>query len=130
MVNIFISIILAIEGFMIFTISFQINGVNRVFVNTPKSIFEVSIPVVAEDEFNPYFKKETLNKYLTYYYNKTILMYVDSYEINYYYYNLDDHSMCLTNYPKAVEVTLTCETAFSYQYTKTIFYEIRSNINE
>ena len=128
MIAIFISLFTVILSFNFFMMSHQMNGINRLVLNVPLSLFENAINVYEINERSgPYFNKRELEENLTYYFNYHMIKYVDSYSLRFYYYNIEDHSIDMSSTPKAVDVTLSTTVAMYTRYEKTMFYEIRSN---
>jgi hypothetical protein len=115
-------------SFNFFMMSYQVNGLNRLVMNAPISLFETAIELMDISEENgPIFNKETLERNLTSYFDFSLPHYTEDYEVGFYYYNPSDHSVCIDENAKAVEVTVNASFIFMYQYQKTMFYEIRSN---
>ena len=128
MINMIISFLVVTLSFNFFMMSYQVNGLNRLVMNEPISLFETAIELMDINEDNgPIFNKETLENNLTSYFDFSLPHYTDEYEVNFYYYNPSDHSVCLNENTKAVEVSVSASFIFSFQYQKTMFYEIRSN---
>lgn len=122
MSNILLSLMILIMSFNLFTISYQVNGINRVVIHTPIAYFEVSIPLANSDEL--YFDKVKLEERLMNYYSKSIEKYTHKYNVNFYYYNLEDESVCLGDKCRGVEITVDAGLMFYYSYTRTMFYQI------
>ena len=128
MINMIISFLVVTLSFNFFMMSYQVNGLNRLVMNAPISLFETAIELMDINEDNgPIFNKETLENNLTSYFDFSLPHYTDEYEVNFYYYNPSDHLVCLNENAKAVEVSVSASFIFAYQYQKTMFYEIRSN---
>ena len=128
MINMIISFMVVVLSFNFFMMSYQVNGLNRLVMNAPISLFETAIELMDINEDNgPVFNKETLENNLTSYFDFSLPHYTDEYEVNFYYYNPSDHSVCLNEKAKAVEVSVSASFIFAFQYQKTMFYEIRSN---
>ena len=128
MINMIISFLVVTLSFNFFMMSYQVNGLNRLVMNAPISLFETAIELMDINEDNgPIFNKETLENNLTSYFDFSLPHYTDEYEVNFYYYNPSDHSVCLNENTKAVEVSVSASFIFAFQYRKTMFYEIRSN---
>ena len=109
-------------------ISYQINGINRLVLSAPLSLFETAINLFEIDEdVGPTFDKEILEDNITSYFDYQIPRYTNNYSLSYYYYNPTDHSIELSDEPKAVEVLVEAELALSFHYEKTMYYEIWSN---
>lgn len=127
--NIMFCLTLVILSLQFFTVTYRLNGVNRTLYNIPISIFETSIPLVADDGvFIAYYDKEELDDKLTYYFDTSLKKYVNRYEVDYYYYNQSDYSICQSSYCDAIEITLTADILFNVHYQKSARFYIRSNI--
>lgn len=128
MIAMFISFIVVYLCFSFFMVSYQINGVNRLVTSTPLSLFETAMVLFdIDEEEGPYFDKEILEDNLTSFFDYHLPRYTDHYDVSFYYYNLNDHSLNMSNEPRAVEVIVQAELILSKHYQKTMFYEIRSN---
>ena len=124
--NIIFSTSMLIMTVQFFFISYRLTGINRVMLNIPISIFESSIPLVQErDEPIIYFDKEKLNTELTSYFEKSIKKYTDEYELDYYYYSQDDHSICTSEYCTAIEITIEAKITLTMNYQKTVHFYIQ-----
>ena len=128
MINMIISFLVVVLSFNFFMMSYQVNGLNRLVMNAPISLFETAIELMnINEESGPIFNKETLKGNLTSYFDFSLPKYTEDYEVSFYYYNPSDHSVCIDENAKAVEVSISASFIFAYQYQKTMFYEIRSN---
>ena len=128
MIAIFISFFVVVLSFNFFIVSYQINGINRIVLAAPLSLFETAIDLFDIDEdIGPIFDKEILVDNITSYFDYHLPRYTDDYTISYYYYNPADHSIELSDNAKAVEVLVEANLALSYKYEKTMYYEIWSN---
>ena len=128
MVAIFISFLVVVLSFNFFMMSYQINGINRLVLSAPLSLFETAINLYEIDEnTGPVFDKNILVDNLTSYFDYHITRYTSDYSLTYYYYNPLDHSIELSDNAKAVEVKVSAELVLSYHYEKTMYYEIWSN---
>ena len=128
MINMIISFLVVVISFNFFMMSYQVNGLNRLVMNAPISLFETAIELMnIDEESGPIFNKETLEGNLTSYFDFSLPKYTEDYEVSFYYYNPSDHSVCIDENAKAVEVSVSASFIFAYQYQKTMFYEIRSN---
>ena len=124
----FICFLVVTLSFNFFMMSYQVNGLNRLVMNAPISLFETAIELMdINEESGPIFNKEVLERNLTSYFDFSLPHYTEEYEVGFYYYNPIDHSVCIDENAKAVEVTVSASFIFAYQYQKTMFYEIRSN---
>lgn len=128
MVAIFISFFVVVLSFNFFIISYQINGVNRIVLSTPLSLYETAINLFDIDEdIGPTFDREILEDNITSYFDYHMPRYTNEYYVSFYYYNLIDHSIELTNNLKAVEVYVEAYLALSYYYENVMYYEIWSD---
>ena len=128
MVTIIISFLVVVLSFNFFMMSYQINGINRLVMSAPMSLYETAINVFEiDEEKGPYFDKEILEENITYYFTFHMPRYTDDYRLSFYYYNPNNHSLYLGNEPRAVEVTIRASLVLFNNYRRTMFYEIRSN---
>lgn len=128
MVAIFIAFFVIVLSFNFFTISYQINGINRLVMYAPLSLFETAIVLYDIDlEEGPYFDKEVLVDNISSYFEFHMPRYSEDYELSYYYYKPSDHSLDMSEHARAVEVYIQANIAMNYEYQKTMYYEIWSN---
>lgn len=128
MVTIIISFLVVVLSFNFFMMSYQINGINRLVMSAPMSLYETAINVFEiDEETGPYFDKEILEDNITYYFTFHMPRYTDDYELEFYYYNPIDHSLDMNDEAKAVEVTVSANIILYYHYQKTMYYEIWRN---
>ena len=128
MVAVIISLLVVVLSFNFFMMSYQINGINRLVMSAPISLYETAINVFdIDEETGPYFDKEILEENITSYFTFHMPRYTDDYELDFYYYNPSDHSLDMNDEVKAVEVTLEANIVLHYRYQKTMYYEIWRN---
>ena len=128
MVTAIISFFVVVLSFNFFMMSYQINGINRLVMSAPFSLYETAINVFDIDEENgPYFDKQILEENITSYFAFHMPRYTEDYALDFYYYNPIDHSLELNDEVKAVEITLEANITLYYHYQKTMFYEIRGS---
>lgn len=128
MIAIFISFLLVVLSFNFFVVSYQINGINRLVLSAPLSLFETAINLFEIDEdIGPVFDKTILVDNLTLYFDYQMPRYTEDYSLSFYYYNPIDHSIELSENAKAVDVIIDANLALNYHYQKTMYYEIWSN---
>ena len=123
----FLALICASLALSLLSMSVNMSAVNRIIINTPKSLFEASIPVIVEGDFVPCFDQTSLKINLTIYYKNNLEKYTDNYSFKTYYYNPQDGSFCAEQC-RAVEVRVTAYVNFNYQINRTIFYEIQEGV--
>lgn len=128
MVTMIISFFVVVLSFNFFMMSYQINGVNRLVMSVPISLYETAINLFdVDEEYGPTFDKEILEDNITSYFAFHMPRYTSDYELDFYYYLPTDHSMDMSDEAKAVEVTLEATLILFYHYQKTMYYEIRRN---
>ena len=128
MVTMIISFFVVVLSFNFFMMSYQINGVNRLVMSVPISLYETAINLFeVDEEYGPTFDKEILEDNITSYFAFHMPRYTSDYELDFYYYLPIDHSMDMSDEAKAVEVTLEATLILFYHYQKTMYYEIRRN---
>lgn len=128
MVTIIISFLVVVLSFNFFMMSYQINGINRLVMSAPMSLYETAINVFEiDEETGPYFDKEILEENITYYFTFHMPRYTEDYQLDFYYYNPIDHSLDMNDEAKAVEVTINANIILYYHYQKTMYYEIWRN---
>lgn len=126
MIAMIISFFIVFISFNFFMISYEINGVNRIVLSAPISLYETAINMFDIDETNgPYFDKEVLEDNIVSYFDFHLPRYVDDYHLSFYYCNIEDHSLDMDEECRAVEVTISAELVLFTTYQKTMFYEIR-----
>ena len=128
MVAIIISFLVVVLSYNFFMVSYQINGINRIVMSAPLSLYESAINLFEiNEEIGPTFDKEILEDNITSYFDYHMPRYTNEYELEFYYYNPSDHSIELSDNVKAVEVLVSATLVLSFHYEKTMFYEIWSN---
>ena len=126
MIILFLTAIMMMFTAQMAMISFSIQGLNRAIVATPIEAMYSSI-VISDD--HQYFDKEKFEKTLITYYDYSLSRYTNNHEVDFYYYNKTDSSMCLTNECDAVEISIKCKLIFNYDYSRTMYYEIEGRNN-
>ena len=124
MINVLLSGIYVVFAGGIFSLSFSIQGLKRAIINTPIELMYRSVELV-DGEIK--FDKSKLNQILLTYYNDVLPRYSEEHTVDIYYYNIMDQSFCMEDYCSAVEITVNCKLIFEYDFTRTMYYEIRSN---
>ena len=128
MIAAIISFIVVFLSFSFFMMSYQINGINRLVIGAPLSLFETAINLYGIDfETGPYFDKEFLEENITSYFDFHMPRYTETYELSFYYYNIEDHSIDMDDECRAVEVSIDTDLFLASHYHRTMYYEIRSN---
>ena len=125
--NIIFSITIAVLSLQFFTATYQLNGINRTLYNIPIAMFEASIDMVSSSEDPTLgFNDVKLRNYLTYYFDKSLTRYSNSYSFSIYYYNSLDESFCRINCTD-VEITLKAKVMLTFDYQKVARFHIQKN---
>ena len=128
MVTAILSFFVVFFSFNFFMLSYQANGINRLVMSMPIALFETAIEMLdINEDSGPHFNKQELEENLTSYFSYHLPRYTNEYSLNYYYYNIGDHSIDMDDECQAVEVKVEADLILLKHYTKTMFYEIRSN---
>lgn len=128
MIAAILSFFVAFLSFNFFMLSYQTNGINRLVTSMPLSLFETAIEMLdINDSEGPHFNKEELESNLTSFFDYHLPRYTDHYSLDYYYYNIADHSIDMDDECQAVEVKVEADLFLFKHYKKTMDYEIRSN---
>lgn len=124
MILMLISPLIGLVSLQYFALNYSIQGLNRAILYTPIEIMYKGLitygdkPLISRDEF----------EYIVLsYYNNIIPRYSKNYTVDFYYYNLTDQSMCLTNFCEGVEITINCKLNLTYDYHRVMFYELKEN---
>lgn len=126
MIVTYIAAFVVILCFSMFSLSYQINGLNRLVVAAPMSLIEVNT-IYSDEKMFPYLKEDQLEELLTYYFDTNAKRYVPSYDLDFYYYNQENHSYCVSGYCKAVDIKFSAEIMYGIKYERTMYYEIVEN---
>lgn len=124
MILMLISPLIGLVSLQYFALNYSIQGLNRAILYTPIEIMYKGLityggkPLISMDDF----------EYIVLsYYNNIIPRYSKNYTVDFYYYNLTDQSMCLTNNCEGVEITINCKLNLTYDYHRVMFYELKEN---
>ena len=121
MIYIFLAAVFAMFSFQFFTLNFSIQGLNRAIVYTP---IELMMMDVSNNNDEVSFTTSNIESHLREYYDKTLTRYVKDYDIEFYFYNKFDESICTSNYCDGVEITVDATLMISYKYHRVMFYEL------
>lgn len=126
MILIFLSALLTMYSAQIFTLSFSIHGLNRAVIATPIELMYNAVNFTTE---GGYFNKITFQDTVNKYYDNILPRYCKEHEVSFYYYNPEDGSMCLSKTCSGVEISIKCKLTITYEYNRTMFYELRGKNN-
>ena len=118
--------IIGLFAVQFFYLNFTIQGLNRAVISTPIELFYQDIESVSG---HGKFTVSEIEDHLNEYYQKSLGKYVKSYEIEYYFYEPSDHSMCIEKYCEAVEVTIDAPLILTYNYHRVMYYELYRSSN-
>lgn len=120
-----------ILSFSSYALAYQINGINRVVISTPATIFETSIYHNVDGE-QPHvlMSKKLVSQKLENFYQCEIPKFTENFTYELYFYNKEDESMCVEDNCNAVEVTFNATLIYNYQYHRVLHYEVYKTINE
>ena len=122
MILILFSALFSVFSVQFFTINFAITGLNRAIINTP---IEMMYRDVINDGGSLYFNVEEFTNNLKSYYDSILFRYTKSYNMNLYFYDYNSKEICEENYCNAVEVNITSRLLDMYDFSRTMYYEIR-----
>lgn len=126
MILLLLSSLIGLVSVQFFTLNFSIQGLNRAIICTPIELMYKSVLMYGD---SPLFKKDDFENIVLDYYSRILTRYVDKYDVEFYYYNFIDESMCLTNECDGVEITVTCKINLTYDYSRTMYYELKESKN-
>lgn len=109
-----------------FALNFSIQGLNRAIVYTPIELMYKSVIALGD---RPHFVREDFEGLVLSYYQKSLTRYTKQYEVEFYYYNLEDQSMCLEDICDGVEITIDCKLNVTYNYHRVMYYEMKESHN-
>lgn len=121
MIYMFLAAIFGMFSLQFFCLNFSIQGLNRAIISTPISYLIESIQEVDGDAK---FLVDKTEENLLAYYDKTLTKYVKDYDIEIYFYNTNDNSMCLTSYCDGLEIRVDATILLTYQYHRVMYYEL------
>ena len=107
-----------------FSLSFSIHGIKRAIFSTPIELMNNTV-LFSEDGI--YFNKTKFENTVLNYYQNILPRYTKEYDVDFYYYNLLDGSMCIEDECSGVEITVNCKLTFVNNFSRTMYYEIRSS---
>ena len=123
MIYMLLAAVFGMFAFQFFTLNYSIQGLNRAVVYTPIELMAMD---VSNDSGEISFTIEDIEHHLRDYYEKSVSRYVKDYEVDFYFYNQEDDSICLSNYCDAVEIKIDATLILSYKYHRVMYYELVS----
>lgn len=111
--------------FSSFTISFQLQTINRAIIHMPVEVFETAIPLDNVDiSQGPYFDKTKLSINVRNYLQSKLSTCMKDYTFSFHFYNQTNQSICTSGKCDAVELTVSGHYFYNFSYERTINYEI------
>lgn len=126
MIIMFISVIIGVVSLQYFALNYSIQGLNRAILFTPIELMYKSVSASSD---KPLFDRDSFEYIVMRYYNSILPRYTKKYNVDFYYYNSFDGSMCLTDNCDGVEITLDCKLNITYTYHRVMFYEMKETNN-
>ena len=127
MISALISLVIGVLSFQVFSLTYQLGGINRTIVNMPKAVLEKALVLerVNSDKYYVYFDQDNLILSIQNYLDDNMSKYCDQYNIetNYYLPQLNNRP-CTIDKCNGVNVTITCRILLAFDYSKTMYYEI------
>ncbi len=124
MILMLISPLIGLVSLQYFALNYSIQGLNRAILYTPIEIMYKGLITYGD---KPLISRDDFEYIVLSYYNNIIPRYSKNYTVDFYYYNLTDQSMCLTNNCEGVEITINCKLNLTYDYHRVMFYELKEN---
>lgn len=126
MILMLISPLIGLVSLQYFALNFSIQGLNRAILYTPIEIMYKGVMSLGD---KPLISRDDFEYIVMSYYDHIIPRYSKNYTVDFYYYNLNDQSMCLTDSCEGVEITINCKLNITYDYHRVMYYELKENNN-
>lgn len=126
MILMLISPLIGLVSLQYFALNYSIQGLNRAILYTP---IEIMYKGVASLGDKPRISRDDFEYIVMSYYDNIIPRYSKDYTVYFYYYNLSDQSMCLTDKCEGVEITINCKLNLTYDYHRVMYYELKESSN-
>jgi hypothetical protein len=126
MVNYFTSFLVLLFLLETFNLTYSFGGINRTFLAITRGLIEISVHdlVLPQGEYRPYYEQSVLQSAVCEYLSENLANFTDKYEISFYYYNVIDQSICMTNQCDGVQIHLKTEIGSLLEYSKTLRFEL------
>lgn len=126
MILMLVSPLIGLVSLQYFALNFSIQGLNRAILYTPIEIMYKGVASLGE---KPLISRDDFEYILMSYFDHIIPRYSKEYTVDFYYYNLSNESMCLTDNCEGVEITIDCKLNITYQYHRVMYYELKESSN-
>ena len=122
MILMLLSTLIGVVSLQYFTLNYSIQGLNRAILFTPIELMYKGVVPLGD---KPRISRDDFEYIVLSYYDNIIPRYSKEYSVEFYYYNLSDQSMCLTDYCDGVEITIDCKLNITYDYHRVMYYEMK-----
>jgi len=126
MILMLVSPLIGLVSLQYFALNYSIQGLNRAILYTPIEIMYKGVASLGE---KPLISRDDFEYILMSYFDHIIPRYSKEYTVDFYYYNLSNKSMCLTDNCEGVEITIDCKLNITYQYHRVMYYELKESSN-
>ena len=126
MILLLISMLIGVYSIQFFALNYSIQGLNRAIIFTPIEMMYKCVNVYGD---KPEIIKNDFEYLVLNYYKNILPRYTKNYEVEFYYYNSSDESVCIYDQCDGVEITIDCKLNVTYDYHRVMFYQIMENNN-
>lgn len=126
MILMLVSTLIGLVSLQYFALNYSIQGLNRAILYTPIEIMYKGVASLGE---KPLISRDDFEYILMSYFDHIIPRYSKEYTVDFYYYNISNESMCLTDNCEGVEITIDCKLNITYQYHRVMYYELKESSN-
>jgi len=126
MINIFLSMLFAVLSFTFFETTYQVNAVNRAFINVPIQLIENSVIIKEYDGTyeSIYINQDRLETSFHTYFDENIAKYTDEYSLEFIYMDPETKGVCTSEECRGFKVYLDAKIGLSFNYHKGMYYEV------
>lgn len=111
---------------IMFSFSYRVNALTNILYSNLSPVVESSIPLTIQDEeINLYFDQAKLKINFEKFLAREVSSYVDSYKVEYYFYNVENGGYCDNKNCQGVEIYFSAKIMLIYEYKQTLNYEIK-----
>ena len=118
--------LIGLVSLQFFALNYSIQGLNRAIISAPIELMYKGVLYLGEV---PLVIKEDFQDIMMSYYDSVIPRYSKEYEVDFYFYNVPDQSMCLYYACKGVEITIDCKLITNYKFHRVMYYEMKDVLN-
>lgn len=109
-----------------FNLTYSYGGINRTFLSLTHGVIEKSVFELAEENgsYKPYYKQDVLEMAVCQYLNSNLAKFTDEYYISFYYYQVADLSVCISEKCDGVQIHLQTDIGSLVAYDKILRFEL------